>query len=115
MRVESSRQDAGEVPKSTAVYCIVFGAPFLGDVRLQRVVETKGWRRDFLNVVSRHDIVPRLLIAKLQGDNRFLLVFTALDMFSQADVLLLIFTRNVLMYPCRSVFVLFISQELESF
>lgn len=39
----------------------------LGDAQLQNFIESREWRKDFLHTVSRHDIVARILLAKVKG------------------------------------------------
>ena len=39
----------------------------LGDLKLQRMIEQGNWRKDFLHIIMRHDVVPRILLAKLKG------------------------------------------------
>ena len=49
------------------IKCITFGAPLVGDLHLQHIVEESGWRDSVLNVVTRHDVVPRVMVANLAG------------------------------------------------
>lgn len=67
--VDARRQqdDSTLSTKHAKVLCITFGTPMLGDAQLQNFIESRGWRKDFLHVVTRHDIVARVLLAKLKG------------------------------------------------
>lgn len=51
------------------ILCITFGSPFVGNAVLANIMREKGWDRHFLHVVSRHDIVPRLLISHCESEN----------------------------------------------
>ncbi|CAL1371834.1 unnamed protein product [Linum trigynum] len=44
-----------------SVLCITFGSPLLGNESLSRAILAQRWAGNFCHVVSRHDIVPRLL------------------------------------------------------
>ncbi|KAL2504695.1 Lipase-like PAD4 [Abeliophyllum distichum] len=48
---------------STAVFCITFGSPMLGNESLSRAILHERWGGNFYHVVGQHDIVPRLLFA----------------------------------------------------
>ena len=39
----------------------------LGDLKLQHMIEQGNWRKEFLHIIMRHDVVPRILLAKLKG------------------------------------------------
>ncbi|KAL3729054.1 hypothetical protein ACJRO7_033625 [Eucalyptus globulus] len=43
-----------------SVLCIGFGSPFLGNKSLSRAVLRESWSGSFCNVMSTHDIMPRL-------------------------------------------------------
>ncbi|KAL3158579.1 hypothetical protein ABBQ38_010797 [Trebouxia sp. C0009 RCD-2024] len=50
------------------VFCITFGVPLIGDALLQDCIHGQfGWGKDFLHIVARHDIVPRILLSKFAG------------------------------------------------
>ncbi|XVE83394.1 hypothetical protein DITRI_Ditri16bG0085500 [Diplodiscus trichospermus] len=51
-------------PKST-VLCITFGSPLLGNEALHRSILRQRWGGNFCHVVSKHDIMPRLLFAEI--------------------------------------------------
>ncbi|XWS41280.1 hypothetical protein CRYUN_Cryun17cG0067500 [Craigia yunnanensis] len=51
-------------PIST-VLCITFGSPLLGNEALRRSIIRERWGGNFCHVVSKHDIMPRLLFAKI--------------------------------------------------
>ena len=64
------------------VECVTFGAPMVGDQDLCDKVQQLGWASDITNIVSRHDIVPRLLLApwkagKIAGMSKFLMLLGA--------------------------------------
>ena len=50
--------------RASSIQCVTFGAPQVGDAALGRRVRSAGWEGQFLNVVHRGDIVPRLLTAR---------------------------------------------------
>ncbi|XP_021900321.1 lipase-like PAD4 isoform X1 [Carica papaya] len=43
--------------------CITFGAPLLGNRSLSRAIIRERWAANFCHVLSKHDVVPRLLIS----------------------------------------------------
>ncbi|KAK8653487.1 hypothetical protein V6N13_127483 [Hibiscus sabdariffa] len=45
-----------------SVLCITFGSPMLGNEALHRSILRQRWGGNFCHVVSKHDIMPRLLI-----------------------------------------------------
>ena len=45
------------------VVCITFGAPLVGDKALRKFVLDNGWETCIHQVVWRHDLVPRILLA----------------------------------------------------
>lgn len=45
------------------VLCITFGSPMLGNESLSKAVLRERWGGNFCNVVSKHDIMPRMLFA----------------------------------------------------
>ncbi|KAI8031695.1 Lipase-like PAD4 [Camellia lanceoleosa] len=49
----------------TSVLCFTFGSPLLGNESLSRAILHERWGSNFCHVVSKHDIVPRLLLAPL--------------------------------------------------
>ena len=51
-------------PMST-VLCITFGSPLLGNEALNRSILRQRWGGNFCHVVSKHDIMPRLLFAEI--------------------------------------------------
>ncbi|CAI9763390.1 unnamed protein product [Fraxinus pennsylvanica] len=53
----------GNTSLSTAIFCITFGAPMLGNESLSRAILHERWGGNFYHVVAQHDIVPRLLFA----------------------------------------------------
>ena len=68
------------------IKCITFGAPLVGDLHLQHIVEERGWRDNILNVVTRHDLVPRVMVANLAGGLHIVLVALAFLMLSDLQV-----------------------------
>ncbi|KAM7256752.1 hypothetical protein ACFE04_012493 [Oxalis oulophora] len=47
------------------IICITFGSPLLGNESLSNVISRERWGGNFCHVVSKHDIMPRLLFAPL--------------------------------------------------
>ncbi|OMP01210.1 Lipase, class 3 [Corchorus olitorius] len=47
------------------VLCITFGSPLLGNEALHRAILRERWGGNFCHVVSKHDILPRLLFADI--------------------------------------------------
>ncbi|KAL8171771.1 hypothetical protein V2J09_023575 [Rumex salicifolius] len=56
-------------PPSTQILCITFGSPLLGNKSLSRALLRQRWAGSFCHVVSKDDIVPRLLFAPLGSFN----------------------------------------------
>ncbi|GMI68590.1 ARABIDOPSIS PHYTOALEXIN DEFICIENT 4, PHYTOALEXIN DEFICIENT 4 [Hibiscus trionum] len=48
-----------------SVLCITFGSPLLGNEALHRSILRQRWGGNFCHVVSKHDIMPRLLFAEI--------------------------------------------------
>ncbi|KAK9292400.1 hypothetical protein L1049_020367 [Liquidambar formosana] len=48
-----------------SVLCITFGSPLLGNECLSRAILRERWGGNFCHIVSKHDIVPRLLLAPI--------------------------------------------------
>ncbi|ESW09760.1 hypothetical protein PHAVU_009G154000 [Phaseolus vulgaris] len=48
---------------SVSVLCITFGSPMLGNDSFSRAILKERWGGNFCHVVSKHDIMPRLLFA----------------------------------------------------
>ncbi|KAL4379677.1 hypothetical protein GQ457_02G010120 [Hibiscus cannabinus] len=48
-----------------SVLCVTFGSPLLGNGALHRSILRQRWGGNFCHVVSKHDIVPRLLFAEI--------------------------------------------------
>jgi hypothetical protein len=53
--------------KDVNPFCITFGCPLVGDERLVEAVGREHWGGNFCHVVSKHDIVPRMLLAPLES------------------------------------------------
>ncbi|XP_041005579.1 lipase-like PAD4 [Juglans microcarpa x Juglans regia] len=53
------------VSSPLTVLCITFGSPLLGNGSLSRAILRERWGGNFCHVVSKHDIMPRLLFAPL--------------------------------------------------
>lgn len=53
------------ISSTISVLCITFGSPLLGNESLSRAILRQGWAGNFCHVVSKHDLVPRLLFAPL--------------------------------------------------
>ncbi|GMI67808.1 ARABIDOPSIS PHYTOALEXIN DEFICIENT 4, PHYTOALEXIN DEFICIENT 4 [Hibiscus trionum] len=52
-------------PPPMSVLCITFGSPLLGNEAFHRSILRQRWGGNFCHVVSKHDIMPRLLFADL--------------------------------------------------
>jgi len=50
---------------SVSVLCITFGSPMLGNASFSRAILKERWGGNFCHVVSKHDIMPRLLFAPI--------------------------------------------------
>ncbi|XP_061356208.1 lipase-like PAD4 [Gastrolobium bilobum] len=50
---------------SLSVLCITFGSPLLGNGSFSRAILKERWGGNFCHVVSKHDIMPRLLFAPI--------------------------------------------------
>eukprot|EP00253_Pinus_taeda_P031285 PITA_31285 len=48
-------------------FCITFGCPLVGKERLVEAVWRANWGGNFCHVVSKHDIVPRMLLAPIES------------------------------------------------
>ncbi|XVF14877.1 hypothetical protein REPUB_Repub09cG0098700 [Reevesia pubescens] len=48
-----------------SLLCITFGSPLLGNEALHRSILRQRWGGNFCHVVSKHDIMPRLLFAEI--------------------------------------------------
>ena len=53
--------------KHSSPFCVTFGCPLVGDKRLVEAVGHENWEGNFCHVVSKHDIVPRMLLAPLES------------------------------------------------
>lgn len=53
------------ISASISVLCITFGSPMLGNKSLSRAILQERWAGNFIHVIGKHDIVPRLLFAPL--------------------------------------------------
>ncbi|RDX66403.1 Lipase-like PAD4, partial [Mucuna pruriens] len=68
---------------SVSVLCITFGSPLLGNGSFSRAILRERWGGNFCHVVSKHDIMPRLLFAPITpctAQLNFLLQFWQLSM-----------------------------------
>ncbi|KAG5031791.1 hypothetical protein JHK85_015773 [Glycine max] len=68
---------------SVSVLCITFGSPMLGNGSFSRAILRERWGGNFCHVVSKHDIMPRLLFAPITSYTtqlNFLLQFWQLSM-----------------------------------
>ncbi|WJX47791.1 Lipase-like pad4 [Trifolium repens] len=73
------------ISSSLSVMCITFGSPLLGNKSLSQAISKDRWGGNFIQVVSKHDIMPRLLFAPitpLTSQLNFLLQFWHLSMTS---------------------------------
>ncbi|PWA78400.1 Lipase, class 3 [Artemisia annua] len=46
-----------------SVLCFTFGSPLIGNESLSRAIQQQRWSGNFCHIVSKHDIIPRLLFA----------------------------------------------------
>eukprot|EP00253_Pinus_taeda_P015146 PITA_15146 len=53
--------------RQNSPFCITFGCPLVGDVNLVEAVGRENWAGNFLHVVSKNDIVPRMLLAPVES------------------------------------------------
>lgn len=60
------------ISASLSVLCITFGSPMLGNKSLSRAILQERWAGNFIHVIGKHDIVPRLLFAPLDQVNTHL-------------------------------------------
>ncbi|GLT25077.1 hypothetical protein SLA2020_002310 [Shorea laevis] len=56
-------------PSPLSVLCVTFGSPLLGNEALHRVILRERWGGNFCHIVSKHDIMPRLLLAPVASLN----------------------------------------------
>lgn len=71
---------------SVSILCITFGSPLLGNGSFSRAILKERWGGNFCHVVSKHDIMPRLLFAPITpytAQLNFLLQFWQLSMTVQ--------------------------------
>ncbi|XP_058731082.1 lipase-like PAD4 [Vicia villosa] len=53
------------ISSSLPVMCITFGSPLLGNKSFSQAISIERWGGNFCHVVSKHDIMPRLLFAPI--------------------------------------------------
>lgn len=53
------------ISSSPTVICFTFGSPMIGNEPLSRVIQQQRWGGNFCHLVSKFDILPRLLFAPL--------------------------------------------------
>ncbi|KAL5188599.1 Lipase-like PAD4 [Glycine soja] len=53
------------ISSSVSVLCITYGAPLLGNESFSQIIFKERWGGNFCHVVSKHDIMPRLLFAPI--------------------------------------------------
>ncbi|MED6156417.1 Lipase-like pad4 [Stylosanthes scabra] len=73
------------ISSSVSVLCITYGSPLLGNNSFSTAIFRERWSGNFCHVVSKHDIMPRLLFAPitpLTSQLNFLLHFWQLSMTS---------------------------------
>ena len=71
------------ITSSVSVLCITFGSPMLGNESFSGAILRERWGGNFCHVVSKHDIMPRLLFAPITPHTaqlNFLLQFWQLSM-----------------------------------
>jgi len=57
----------GKRLRQSSPFCITFGCPLVGDGRLVEAVGRENWGGNFCHIVSKHDIVPRMLLAPFES------------------------------------------------
>eukprot|EP00253_Pinus_taeda_P027873 PITA_27873 len=57
----------GKRLRQSSPFYIMFGCPLVGDERLVEAVGRENWGGNFCHVVSKHDIVPRMLLAPIES------------------------------------------------
>ncbi|XP_050372406.1 lipase-like PAD4 [Argentina anserina] len=75
------------VSSTLPVLCITFGSPLLGNESLSRAILRERWGGNFCHVVSKYDIMPRLLFAPLESCTRqlhFLLQYWQMSMLASS-------------------------------
>jgi len=73
------------ISSSLPVMCITFGSPLLGNKSFSEAISREKWGGNFCHVVSKHDIMPRLLFAPITPHTsqlNFLLQFWHFSMTS---------------------------------
>ncbi|XP_050125364.1 lipase-like PAD4 isoform X3 [Malus sylvestris] len=55
------------ISSTLPVLCITFGSPLLGNTSLSRAILRERWGGNFFHVVSKYDIMPRLLLAPIES------------------------------------------------
>jgi len=53
--------------RQSSPFCITFGCPLVGDERLVEAIGRENWGGNFCHVVSKNDIVPRMLLAPFES------------------------------------------------
>ncbi|XP_027342005.1 lipase-like PAD4 isoform X1 [Abrus precatorius] len=53
------------ISSSLSILCITYGAPLLGNQSFSQAIFKERWGGNFCHVVSKHDIMPRLLFAPI--------------------------------------------------
>lgn len=53
------------ISSSVSLMCITFGSPLLGSKSFSQAISRERWGGNFCHVVSKHDIMPRLLFAPI--------------------------------------------------
>ena len=60
--------------RKSSPFCIAFGCPLVGGVGLVEPVGHENWTRKFCHVVSKHDIVPQMLLVPFESIDEPLIV-----------------------------------------
>jgi len=53
--------------RQSSPFCITFGCPLVGDGNLVEAIGRENWGGNFCHVVSKNDIVPRMLLAPFES------------------------------------------------
>jgi len=57
----------GKRLRQSSPFCITFGCPLVGDANLVEAIGRENWGGNFCHVVSKNDIVPRMLLAPFES------------------------------------------------
>nr|GMD34633.1 protein EDS1-like [Ipomoea batatas] len=64
-------------PPQRFPFCVTFGCPLTGDRIFSHALRREGWSRYFIHFVTRHDLVPRMMLAPISSIEQHLQTFFA--------------------------------------